>query len=451
MTHNQLNRTLARLRRGYVSLAAMLFLVLASLMAAAFYSMVITSARAAGNDRQANQAMAAAESGMAFMRAQMTAAAPTARFTGTDSTQWTKPLCDVLRTQMEGTANLGAGTLTYSTSDASVTVNAIAVDRGATFDAVIKPSSDAKSITLTVTGYSGSVSRKLAVNFSGVPMSPGAPVIYPMVTRGKIDKAWNVTPDGSTKVKDYGDIVTVSIKGGGSGHAMVYKKNGMVAPTVIDFPNNDAVIQAIAALNLPAISGSTGATISGVPASSRILAGKNYTLAGTINGVIYVEWPNKITVAGPATINGTIVFERKGSKPGSSSFSLDRSADISRPMASSDTQIMNMGQSFTGKDQLKWWTLIAPDASLEEANGTTGGANKTFQGSLHFLSFSRQGGGNQPGFAITQGGMVAEGTIDIGSNGVSYVVDSDTSKAAGANAATSSLAMAPATYCEAGN
>src|SRR5215207_3674533 len=58
-------------RRGITSAIAMLFMVLIGMMALAFYSQVTTASRLSNNDQKGARALAAAESGMQFMRFQL--------------------------------------------------------------------------------------------------------------------------------------------------------------------------------------------------------------------------------------------------------------------------------------------------------------------------------------------------------------------------------------------
>ena len=54
--------------RGAASVLAMLFLILFSVLALGFYSVITTSVRVASADHQVTKALLAAESGMEFMR-----------------------------------------------------------------------------------------------------------------------------------------------------------------------------------------------------------------------------------------------------------------------------------------------------------------------------------------------------------------------------------------------
>ena len=437
----------AKTRRGYAAVMAMLFLVLGTSLAAGLYALVQSSTAMTSNEQATALALGAAETGVQFMSYQLSKAAIAATFTGTNSTTWIAPLASQLSLSMNATNNIGGQSLPAPASY-RLAIPSISLAGGASFSAVVEPTSDAKAIQLTVTGTSTvGVSRKLQVNFKGTPATTGGPVPFPLIARGDIPSSWNVTPDGRRfKVKQYGTPVRVPLTDNTEGTALLYP--GMAAPTgKVPFPNNDALITAVGALTtLPKRTEAVGATISGTNSSYRIPAGKNYTLKGTINGVVFVEWPNDITLVGPMTLNGTIVYERKGTKSGTSMVKIDRSSDIERPMAAADAEIMKL--SFAGNNQMKWWTLIAPDADFDIPNGTAGASTKAFEGSLHFKSTTRNGG--KDNFVLTKGGLVAEGSISFGSNSASYTIDPDTGGTAGGGGsnAPSMLALTEDSYSE---
>ena len=443
--HDRSSTRPAKPRKGYAAVMAMLFLVLGTSLAAGLYALVQSSTAITSNEQAAALALGAAETGVQFMSYQLSKAAVEAKFTGTDSTQWIGPLASQLGVAMNGKTNLGNQSL--NTTSTSITVPSISLAGGASFTATVDANNNT-GIRLTVTGNSkGGVSRTLQVNFSGTPATTGGPVQFPLITRGHILNYLNVSRNGAEKVKETAGTATpVDLIGSTTkGTALIY--NGMPAPTgKVPFPNTDALITAVGDLILPKRTEAVGATISGTYSSYRIPAGKNYTLKGTINGVVYVEWPNNITLVGPMTLNGTIVYERKGTKSGTSMVKINRSSDIERPMDAANTEIVKL--SFTDKDKMKWWTLIAPDADFDIPNGSTGSSTKVFEGSLHFNSITRQGGPDN--FELTKGGLVAEGDINLKSNSTSYAIDPGTGDGSGGGGGTaaSALTLTAASYSE---
>ncbi|GEM_PF-4781803 len=289
-----------------------------------------------------------------------------------------------------------------------------------------------------------------------------------MMTKLGIPKAWNVTPDGESKVQQYGTTASIDLTGGTTATALLYP--GMTAPSgPVTFPNNDALIAAVAGMGLkpitdtstqtttstffPAVYDKKGKLVTAAYTVTTVVAqnscsippNTNPSLTGTINGVIYVQWPNKVTLGGNLTLNGSIVMQR-GTPAGASTVTLNRDGVIQRSMDAANTEIMKL--SFAGNDQMKWWTLIAPDADFILPNGTVWDTTKVFEGSLHFNSCSRTGGGDKAGFSITKGGMAAEGTISFGSNGASYTINPDANGEVGGTHVDGTASLAWNTYDE---
>lgn len=457
-------------RRGYAALLAMAFLVLGTTLAAGLYCLIQSSTAITANEQGITRALGAAECGVQFYQYQIARAARNASLRSSLSSDWIAPLGGELALAISGHNGVSSAGIQADSADPSgLTIKAapIALNNGSAFSARLYPTSDLKALMLEVTGVSGTISRKLNVTLNSTAAT--GPVTFPLMARGGIPKAWNVTPDGSSKVKQYGTITPVPLTDGTAANIMLYP--GMTVPTSsIPFPNNDSLIEEVAALGLKPITDTstqttqtattpvldkkgrpTGATQTVTTVLSQnscyIPPNTNPTLTGTLNGVIYVKWPNNVILDGAATLNCTIVFERKGNKAGTSSFTLNRNGAISRSMDNADVELKKLALGSDLEAQLLWWTLIAPDADFVLPNGTVWDTTKTFEGSLNFKSFSRQGSGDQAGFCVTKGGLVAEGTIDIGSNGASYTVNPDTTSGS-SSTATGGLLMSWTSYNE---
>src|ERR1039458_8692430 len=98
-------------RRGMMSVMAMIFLVLFGALAIGFYSATTTQTQVAVNDQRVLTAQTAAESGMDFMRYQL---AQVTIPPGTASNQILNLLYTNLQTQLNGSGNLGANTISLS-------------------------------------------------------------------------------------------------------------------------------------------------------------------------------------------------------------------------------------------------------------------------------------------------------------------------------------------------
>lgn len=450
-------------RSGYAAVIAMVFLVIGTSLAAGLYAMVSSATAIAANEQRAAQAQGATETGMGFMRHQLGAAAKSATFSGIDSSNWIAPLATAMSQAMNGTATMGGKSLAAPVSFI-LTIPSISLGDGTSFTALVEPTSDNREICLIVTGYSkdGLVSRKLEVDFSG---PPGGPVVFPLEARGGIPSASNVNPTGA-KGESY-PSATVPLTGGGTGAVLLY--DGMTAPSPkMSFPDNTALIQAVAGAGLasitdpstqttqttttPAVYNKKGQLVTPEQTVTTVIAqnscvvppNTNPTLSGTINGIVYVQWPNAVTIGDSMVLNGTIVFERQNGKAGTSTLDAPRGAIIDRSMDTAATALQQAVPTLA--DQLKWWSIIAPDVDLVMHNGTTWGAVKAFEGSLNIHSFSRQGGGNQVALNITMGGIVAEGTISMSSNGSRYAINPDTSLVTGS--AGGSLSLVATSYQE---
>src|SRR3954447_16587916 len=97
--------------RGMTAVLAMLYLVLFSALALGFYGATTTSSQMANNDQQIGKAYMAAESGMDFMRYELS------RVTippGTPSNQVINALYANLQTQMNTSGNLGTQSISMS-------------------------------------------------------------------------------------------------------------------------------------------------------------------------------------------------------------------------------------------------------------------------------------------------------------------------------------------------
>lgn len=468
-------------RSGFAAVMAMLFLVLGMTMAAGLYSLTRSSTAITGSEQAIASAQAATDSGLQFFKYQLAQAVKTktSSISVANVDSWVSDLKTQLATAVEGHNGVAANSVGYSsavTSNGSVTtppvISVPSISLGsASLSGTITTDASANLI-LQVTGTSGAVSRAASVTFTVTPGNAGPPVPFALAAKGGIPSADNVNATG-TKGLTYTPVSGVPINGGGTATVLPYP--GMTVPASMDFPNNDALIQSVAALNLkpitdtstqttqttvtPAVYDKHGnlvtpaGTVTTVVAqnSCRIPRGTNPTLSGTINGIIYIEAGNNVTFGDTMTLNGTLVFQRNTGGY-TSTLDLPRGVTCDRNMDDSLTQLQTVPNlASANADQLKWWALIAPDVPLSMHNGTTWGATKAFEGSLHIQSFSRQGGGNQLAFQITKGGMVAEGSISMQSNGAEYLINPDASGEAGGTGTNGKVALTWTSYDEGAN
>src|SRR6476646_1270667 len=103
--------TRSRKHRGMTAVLAMLYLVLFSSLAIGFYAATTTSSQMANNDQQIGKAYMSAESGMDFMRYQLSNVHVPAN---TPSDQVISSLYSNLQTQIHNSGNLHGQTISLS-------------------------------------------------------------------------------------------------------------------------------------------------------------------------------------------------------------------------------------------------------------------------------------------------------------------------------------------------
>lgn len=459
----QPGRTRRSPQRGFAAIVAMVFLAICAALAVGLFAQAQSSTAVTGNQLRTARAQSAMESGVQFFQYQtnQAMATVTSPLTAATMAKWlggTSGFADKLAALMDGKNGVEADDIYYGTMNGRTGVQTPWISMGpntnASFMASICGDAAGTGLVMFVTGRcvdptdaSQTVTRTARMAFSVTPQSAGGPMPYPLFAKGGIPNWDGVSPDGDMKVKETaGKTKPVDLEGGGKGTALIYE--GMTAPTgPVPFPDNDKVITSAASLGLTERTEAKSATISGTNGNFTIPANKDYKLTGTINGVVYVKWPNTITLTGDITINGTIIVERKGGKGDNSKIVLERTGTVSRPMDAANAEIMKL-PAFPGQADLKWWSIIAPDANLEMPNGTSHGTMKQFEGSIHCRDCSRTGGGDKAGFEILKGGLLAEGTISFNSNSSAYKIDPDTTGVSGGTPKPGKSEMAWGTYEE---
>lgn len=328
---NRKMRTRAHNRAGIVSILALMFLVIFATLAIAFMSGVNMSVAQADNQKYAQDALLAAESGMSFHGYVLK---NTTVSTGLQGTALMDALNTSLSNQAMLTGNLGSGQTTYANS--VITVPAINLDATRTFDATFRLSGT--NISLAVTGHSGPISRTVTMNF---PLTQAPAMVPPcgIVTRGKVVltgndsvKGANNTTEGSiytTTSNTLGVSMTGNSKIGGdlyltnpSGSVSMTGNvsiggatgNGAVshihigAPPV-DIPEVDPTPFIPLATNT--VDNTTNTSGNKTFKNIRIKAGTNPTFSGniTIQGVVYIEKPNRVSFTGNLNMTGVIVTD----------------------------------------------------------------------------------------------------------------------------------------------
>src|SRR4051794_33409139 len=153
-------------RHGLTSMIAMMYLVLASTLALGFYAMTTTSSQLSHNDEAAARAQLAAESGMDFMRRQVSKVKIPSNVTPDQSINVYYP---ALQTLLNGSSNLGS--LTISRNGIVVSVpssGTIKLDAAGTARFAATITDWGSDIVIKVDGYYGaeSVQRSVSMDFT---------------------------------------------------------------------------------------------------------------------------------------------------------------------------------------------------------------------------------------------------------------------------------------------
>ncbi len=328
-------------RRGATAVLAMLYLMLFSTLALGFYAATTTAVQVSHNDERVSHAFIASESGLDFMRYQLARVSIPPTSTGSNVTA---ELAYDLKNRLENTPNMSGLTVAASGSVISIPAepNAyIKLDAAgdAGFRATITDWPEQGKVVLKVVGRYGSmtVARAIQMDFTRVPKESSI-FDYAVASKGQIvvkkNAITSLDPDNALQATLMSAMSTnpsILVTGGSIGgkltimeDASVLVTGGSVAgetsQTVIDeqtsrvdtppeFPYFDT--EAYRAFTT---STSTGAASHTTIKNVRVPAGTNPTFNGgaTIQGILYIESPNTVTINGNLNLNGFIVFEGEG-------------------------------------------------------------------------------------------------------------------------------------------
>lgn len=332
-------RAKASQRQGMMSVLAMLYLVLFSTLAVGFYSAVNTAVQISRNDLKVNRAQVSAESGMQFITHAL------GRLNIPGSTAPEALMDEVhaqLVAQLQGTANLGVHALGYAGGVITLpsgSDNFIPLDgEGGRFRATI--ARDGVRLVVTVTGTAdGQISRAIRLQFD-IAQRASAIFDYGVASRSPISMVGNTSIQGKSNPAQ-GSVLSTSNRvptitmtgnseisgdismtnpsaalnigsscrvGGYSASSPEFDNHVHFDVTEPEFPTIDTSVFEPFATNIIDRSPSdTNKTYSNL----RIKANTNPTFNGNtqINGVVYIETPNKVNFNGNLTLTGVIVVE----------------------------------------------------------------------------------------------------------------------------------------------
>jgi Tfp pilus assembly protein PilX len=316
---------------GLASVLAMMFLVLFSTLAVGFYEATGINAQIARNERMMQLADIAADSGMKFMRYQLgSTPLPAGPASG---------LMDSLAAQLgpvlNGTANMGGYTVqnTGGTIWLPAANNWITLDptTGARFRAKITNTGTTLNVIVTGSGNSTTIEKAIELQYqpsttadiftygiaskspitlggnasvTGVPAGDGSVLCAASGLTGLTMSGSNASISGDYS---YVNPALVNSYGGGtidtyastSSNFAQHVHSGAAAP---NFPYVDPSVYAQYATN-PYVAGSSTLVNVTLPPGT-------YSLSNvTIQGVLYLQSPCKLSIAGQSTIQGVIVSD----------------------------------------------------------------------------------------------------------------------------------------------
>lgn len=157
-------------RRGVTSILAMMFLLLLAVLALGFYAATTVNVQVAHSDTQAGEAIVAADSGLAFMRYQLSKLQVPA---GTTSDQLIQAVYNDLAARMDGTDNLAGGQIGFDGSTVSIPASAdgyvMLADNSGRFRALITASANQLSVKVTGTHRDPAITRTVKMTFNPSP------------------------------------------------------------------------------------------------------------------------------------------------------------------------------------------------------------------------------------------------------------------------------------------
>ncbi len=315
------------------ALIAMLYLGLIASLAVGFYASSNSAVMVTENEKRTGMALGSCESGMDFMNFQL---AQISIPYGTTQSQLFTNLFNQLKSQIEGTGNMGSKTISNDGAYLYIpsgTDTYISTGSGGEFRAVIE--NLGQKVQVKITGRYAGYEAKRAIQMKFDLAQNASDIFnYGVAAKGSIDTEGNAKIRGATDPTK-GSILTtsnsatpVTINGKEvSGDISIANPAAVVtigASTSVGGTNNMAQILAnhvhkgIDAPEFPAINtDSFKAYVTNVYSggnnliNTRIPANTNPTFGGGVNiqGVLYIETPNKVTFNGNATIQGVIVTQ----------------------------------------------------------------------------------------------------------------------------------------------
>jgi len=450
-------------RKGVALILSMIFVLIFSALAASIATFSGTNVQISDNQRQANRALASAQSGLEVMRYYLSGIKVSGTAAPADRLQ-------AIAAQLQSKLNSAGITNVVSSYDASaktVTVPSVLLssESGQVFNAVIAYGNDYDSLIMDITGSSQQASRRIRVNFDFATIGNtvfdyGIASKGPVQMHGSVDVAgYNAAIEASVYIESessnlalemigkssiagevsivnsgaFVDISNASSIYGETGEAALQHVHIGVPPCDFPTPYPANFEQYIVSTFDPATDTAANITLENV----RIPAGTNPTFSGNVVvlGLVFIEPPNVVRFSGNAQITGIIVGN----------------GDLDCPAAENRIEFLGTVDSHNVSElpddafsELKKETgtfLLAPGFSV-----CFGGDSETINGVIaaSSIEFSGNAGGTINGSVVNYGNvaMSLDGNTDLVFN------RSGIAKSPAGFEPTKVLQFLPTSYCE---
>ncbi len=446
--------------RGYATIMAMVLLLVGSTLTAWLYSIVNNSMQVQRNDLTSARAMGAAESGLTYIQTgirRVTTANKIDKTTDPDA-------LTAIGNELVGILPAGKVIVTPSLTDPVVTFVTQELPEQlvrATFEARMSVLRRADPITgiigpagirLSVTGKSGNALRTIGVDLEQTNIVDWTD--FPILAKEGINMAggpeilrWD--PNAGAATTDDGVPAHIDPYDPSVGDVLLFD-NTPVPPPDLQFPPKylDADLyaklnQMVATNRLPALSVTRDKKGNPQPVASIINqyippnSSPTLTDNATLEGIIYVAWPNNMTFGARTTMHGIIIYEPPpANTPLSSTIYLGKAITVECDPAAAKAAIMAAFQaagatseeSLNLFDKTSPWSIHAPFTDVNISEGNTTG-DFQFYGSWHIHSLLKAAGnGNgNPNHYCFHGSIVCEGSVDVrGNRNFSIATESST-------------------------
>ena len=326
-------------RSGFAACLALVLILLCATLSVALVNSTSLNLAQADSLRKVTSAQLAAESGLQFMMHQLQNTSIAAGSSGQDLLD---NLAASLQARLDGTGTLQGGSITYDNVTIALPSVSLSDAYGRTFSATLSLA-DANTIALRVTGTSGGIRRAVGIDLDAV--SGDSPIFdFGIASRSPVELTGNAKVQGLNSALEArilsatNDMEAFDLTGNVAIEGDIYTTNpsalvsmsGNVKiagvscsdPAIDDhihlgmgageFPEVAPTVFEPFATNIVDSSTSTGGnkTFTNI----RIKANTNPTFSGNIklNGVIFVEAPNKVHFSGNTTFTGVLVTEDAG-------------------------------------------------------------------------------------------------------------------------------------------